>query len=60
VGVVVHHSVGDRVRAGEPLFTVHASDEDKLRAAKERVLAAHTFSAEPVEPLPLFYRRITE
>jgi pyrimidine-nucleoside phosphorylase len=59
VGVVVHHKVGDLVRAGTPLFTVHASDEQKLAEARERVLAAHTFSDEPVQPLPLFYSRIT-
>jgi pyrimidine-nucleoside phosphorylase len=59
VGVVVHHKVGDRVQEGAPLFTVHASDEQKLAEARERVLAAHTFSDEPVQPLPLFYSRIT-
>jgi pyrimidine-nucleoside phosphorylase len=59
VGVVVRHKVGDLVQEGTPLFTVHASDEGKLAAARERVLAAHMFSDEPVQPLPLFYRRIT-
>jgi pyrimidine-nucleoside phosphorylase len=59
VGVLVHHKVGDLVQEGTPLFTVHASDAEKLAAARERVLAAHTFSDEPVQPLPLFYRRIT-
>jgi pyrimidine-nucleoside phosphorylase len=60
VGVMVRHKVGDLVQEGTPLFTVHASDEEKLAAARERVLAAHTFSDEPVQPLPLFYRRITD
>jgi pyrimidine-nucleoside phosphorylase len=59
VGVLVHHKVGDLVQEGTPLFTVHANDEGKLAAARDRVLAAHTFSDEPVQPLPLFYRRIT-
>jgi pyrimidine-nucleoside phosphorylase len=59
VGVLVHHKVGNLVREGTPLFTVHASDEEKLAAARERFLAAHTFSDEPVQPPPLFYRRIT-
>jgi pyrimidine-nucleoside phosphorylase len=58
VGVVVHHKVGDLVREGTPLFTVHASDGEKLAAARRRVLAAHSFGDERVEPLPLFYRRI--
>jgi len=60
VGVVVHHRVGDLAEKDAPLFTVHANDEEKLEAARERVLAAHTFSDEPVQPLPLFYRRIAD
>jgi pyrimidine-nucleoside phosphorylase len=60
VGVLVHHKVGDLVQEGTPLFTVHANDREKLAAARHRVLAAHTFSDEPVQPLPLFYRRIVD
>ena len=60
VGVVIHHKVGDLVQEGTPLFTVHASDEGKLAAASERILAACAFSDEPVEPLPLFYGRVDE
>ena len=55
VGFVVLHKVGDRVEQGEALFAVHANDEAKAVAAREAVLAAHAFSAEPVRPLPLFY-----
>ncbi len=55
VGFLIHHKVGDRVEAGEPLFTVHANDESKLAEAREAVLAAHQFSEQPVERLPLFY-----
>ena len=60
VGVVVHHKVGNLVQKDTPLFTVHANDAEKLEAARERVLAAHTFSDEPVQPLPLFYRRVKD
>ncbi len=59
VGVIVHHQVGDMVEKGTSLFTIHANDEEKLAEARERVLAAHSFSDEPVKPLPLFYRRVT-
>ncbi len=55
VGLVVHHKVGDRVEQGAPLFTVHANDEQKQAEARAQVLAAHVFSDEPVQPLPLFY-----
>ncbi|MER3459164.1 MAG: hypothetical protein C4309_11560, partial [Chloroflexota bacterium] len=34
VGVIVHHKVGDAVRRGEPLFTVHANDEGRLAEAE--------------------------
>lgn len=60
VGVVVHHKVGDLVQKGTPLFTVHASGEGKLAEARDRVLAAHTFSDEPVEPRPRFHRRVSD
>jgi pyrimidine-nucleoside phosphorylase len=55
VGVVVHHKVGDHIKAGEPLFTLHARDAQTLAEARERILSAHGWSDTPVEPLPLFY-----
>ncbi|MGE5375821.1 MAG: thymidine phosphorylase [Bacteroidota bacterium] len=55
VGFLIHHKVGDRVEAGEPLFTIHANEEAKLSEARGAVLAAHKFSDEPVDKLPLFY-----
>ncbi len=55
VGFVVHHKVGDRIEAGEPLFTVHANDATRLDEARRQVLDAHRIVDEPVEPLPLFY-----
>jgi pyrimidine-nucleoside phosphorylase len=54
VGIVVHHKVGEKVDAGAPLFTLHANDLERLQHAREILLASHTWSAEPVEPLPLF------
>lgn len=60
VGVIVHYKVGELVQKDTPLFTIHANDEGKLAAARERVLAAHTFSDTPTQRLPLFYRRIAE
>jgi pyrimidine-nucleoside phosphorylase len=59
VGVIVHHKVGDHVQLHTPLFTVHSSDEESLIAAEQRLVAAHAFSDEPVEPYPLFYRRFS-
>ena len=55
VGFEIYHKVGESVKAGEELFVVHANDEEKLKRAKEAVLAAHLFSERAVNPLPLFY-----
>ncbi|HSL27710.1 MAG TPA: thymidine phosphorylase [Anaerolineales bacterium] len=55
VGFVIYRKVGDQVGKGEPLFTVHAGDSEKLEEARRAVLAAHVFREEAVEPLPLFY-----
>ncbi|MEJ5224969.1 MAG: pyrimidine-nucleoside phosphorylase [Anaerolineales bacterium] len=55
VGIVVHKKVGDFVRKGEPLFTIHANDPQKLEQATVDILNAHLFSEKDVKPLPLFY-----
>ncbi len=55
VGVIVRGKVGDHIKAGETLFTVHANDEARLASAGKRLLAAVEWSDAPVEPLPLFY-----
>jgi pyrimidine-nucleoside phosphorylase len=55
VGFIIHHKVGDVVKVGEPLFTIHANDKKLLEQAREDVLKAHLFSENPVPPLPLFY-----
>ncbi|MFN2283495.1 MAG: thymidine phosphorylase [Anaerolineae bacterium] len=59
VGIVMHCKVGDKIEDGAPLFTVHADDATKRDEAVRRALRALTFAADPVEPLPLFYARIT-
>ncbi len=59
VGVIVHHKVGDKVKRGEVLFTLHANDKKKLETAREKMLAAHLWSDEPVKPLPLYYGTIS-
>jgi pyrimidine-nucleoside phosphorylase len=58
VGFEIHHKVGDHVEMGSPLFTIHANDPDKLAEARAAVLGAHSWSDEPIEPLPLFFGAI--
>ncbi len=55
VGLIIHHKVGDKIEAGQPLFTVHANAPDKMEAAKAAVGQAFQWSDSPVQPLPLFY-----
>jgi pyrimidine-nucleoside phosphorylase len=58
VGIVVHHKVGDAVRTGDVLFSVHANDVLRLERALERLGRAVSYSTQPVAPLPLFYKTI--
>lgn len=55
VGILIHKKVGDAVQTGEPLFTIHANDKNKLAEAREMVLNAFQIRDESVPPLPLFY-----
>lgn len=58
VGLMMHYKVGDYIEKGTPLFTIHAASRESFEESARRVLAALEFSPTPVEPLPLFYRRI--
>jgi pyrimidine-nucleoside phosphorylase len=58
VGIVLETKVGDRVEAGDILFTIHANDEAKSVAARERLLAAYQWSESEIAPLPLVYKTI--
>lgn len=55
VGIEILHKVGDYVQVGQPLFVVHARSEADFEAARRRLLAAHQWSQEVVNPLPHFY-----
>jgi hypothetical protein len=43
------------VNEGEPLFVIHANTEDAADMAAARVSAAHQWSDDGVEPLPVFH-----
>jgi len=52
VGILCHAKVGAHLTEGDPLFTIHANDQAKLEAARQRLLAAVTWNgaAVPVPP----------
>ncbi len=55
VGLVVHCKVGDKIEGDDPLFTIHANQQEKVDKVRQPLINAFTWSEEPVEPLPLFY-----
>lgn len=55
VGVVLPHKVGDFVKQGEPLFTIHANRVEILEEAKQRMQSAFSWSEAATSALPLFY-----
>ncbi len=52
VGILGRAKVGMQVAKGEPLFTIHANDQEKLEEARQRLLAAVTWSDETVARPP--------
>jgi len=59
VGVLVHRKVGDLVRRGDPLFTVHANDEGRLAEAERWLARAVRIQETPVPPPPHIYETIS-
>jgi pyrimidine-nucleoside phosphorylase len=55
VGFLIHAKVGDLVKKGQPLFTIHADQPSRLEEARQRVTQAFTWRDDPVDRLPLFY-----
>ncbi|MBN1220677.1 MAG: thymidine phosphorylase [Anaerolineae bacterium] len=52
VGIICHAKIGAKVTTASPLFTIHANNPAKLAAAKQRLLAAITWSDTPVTSPP--------
>lgn len=59
VGLVMRARIGDALEKGQPLVTVHAASEEDRDAAFDRLKRAINLSDTPVDPLPLFYDRIS-
>lgn len=58
VGISGLAQVGDHVTAGDPLYRIHANDEDRLAEATVLLRAALKFSAVPVEAPPLVFETL--
>jgi pyrimidine-nucleoside phosphorylase len=58
VGLLLPTKIGDKVAVGETIGMIHAHDAEKLAHARAEILAAISWSDEPVEPLPHMYRTV--
>lgn len=58
VGIVLNKKVGDPVRAGEKLATIHGNDESKVAESKQRLESAITISETSPELPELIHRTI--
>jgi len=56
VGLIVHRKVGDFVRRGETLCTLHYNDAQRLDEARQLVETAYRFAPDPPSPRPLVRR----
>ena len=52
VGLILHKKVGDYVKEGESLVQIHANDQAKLEAAKDRFIKAYEFSNTKIDKKP--------
>lgn len=59
VGLLCAAKVGDQVRAGDLLATVHAADDSAAQAVLARLQAAWQIAGEPTPALPVLLDRIT-
>ena len=55
VGIEVLVKVGEKVAIGDPLFIVHAHDQQTHQEARNSLMKAVQIVSEKVQPLPLFY-----
>jgi len=57
VGVVLHKKIGDEVKVGDVLATIHSNKEEVTEIGK-MILSGYRFSANPVEKPTLIYNQI--
>ena len=55
VGIVVHQKVGSHISVGDPLFTIHANNSEKVAPATEEALTGIEVNIKKVSELPLHY-----
>ena len=59
-GVTWHAGLGDRVRAGQPLFSLHTDTPERIERAREALDGAVAYANDPVDRGPLVLERIDQ
>jgi len=59
VGLVLHKKIGDEVKVGDSLVTIHSNTED-IESVKEKIYHAYEMSASKVAPATLIHEEITK
>ena len=60
IGITLKKKIGDRVTVGEPLAVLHSDgDKEKIEAARDKFLAAYSFSPQKVDSPKLILARVT-
>jgi pyrimidine-nucleoside phosphorylase len=60
IGIILNKKIGDKVMAGEPLAVFHSDgDGKKVEAARDKFLAAYSFSPKKVDPPKMILARVT-
>jgi len=59
VGLVLNKKIGDEVKKGDCLVTIHSNHEDVVEVI-EKIYDSYTISSEPVDSKPLVYDIISE
>ncbi|HEY1087969.1 MAG TPA: thymidine phosphorylase, partial [Archangium sp.] len=59
VGFMLEKKVGDTVKAGEPIVTMHVNDDGRVKEVTERILAAYTIGTTAPAKRPLVLERMS-
>ena len=59
VGFEVLRRIGDKISAGEPILMIHANDDKRLAACREKLAYAYTIGEEAQTPIPLVLEEIS-
>ena len=59
VGLVLHKKIGDQVKVGESIVTIHSNTED-VESVKEKIYHAYEMSVSEVAPVTLIHGEITK